>query len=860
METEINETLATTRITCDVSYGREILRPSKNITLKMAMPRRGFIKSLYVETNGHRRGAIIETIAEHLHFTRSKRAVPHTVKYDNNVLTLTFFAEYNKTFTVHVTFEEALQRRDSVYAHTIYMKMSFAVRSFSVRYLIHDARGIEFVRSANTEKAYIRSEGKVKKLNLGRTCIDTASRVDANTFRINCEYSQYSKKLRNFHHMFGLEYEVSRKKGGNFIVKDNFFVHALDLGNLSKSYPNKVIFVLDISPGMSRKLQRKVVAGMVAMLRKMNTGDLVDYVAAGKHISFLGEPEDLLDAHELKKQNKVRLFFIRRRSRAKANLTLALQTAMSKLYQTHGSKHNPVILLMSSGFPLENGADKPSEIVREISAFNKYYSPIFSMVLGRFNHFAFFERLSNENFGFATKIYDTDDLESQMVKAFEKISGPSVKNAMVTYPSDTVAVKTDSEFPSASQGSEVLICGELNRGITPFQYDIMYDEGDFYQMDIFTSNTGEFLSDTTADVLKKLWFHMTLRKLSTDDPRLRQWDKIQLKDHLLLLSGHKSLPMASLQELSSYPDQLERFHPISLTFGHDDSVAWPEISLGRPWYHREREPTNHRPFRKDYRKDRARGNQSRSENQRSGSTTSGQRSEKQNCSQSSSQQNFLSLLTLSIPQQHPWNHTVRAICMVPQHVACKQFITILKYRDGTEMFIVQNALGEKSSRKFNLLAVYVREEKSAADVLGQYHGGMERRSLQGQHGRTVHTAVFFDRDNKLKVSSQETLHTITETSEDEITISTPSLNITMQRVCKPKAIVIKIHISPGQFFDGTKLSGGLLVDFIKMEMGGLQKFNKRKARKRCKKDSVASSLFPIIAGDNGGTKFCERII
>ena len=84
----------------------------------MAMPRRAFIKSLYVEINDHRWTSLIEKI-EMPKLTRSKRAVPHTVKYDNNVLTLTFFAEHRKQSDFDVTFEEALQRRDSVYAHTI---------------------------------------------------------------------------------------------------------------------------------------------------------------------------------------------------------------------------------------------------------------------------------------------------------------------------------------------------------------------------------------------------------------------------------------------------------------------------------------------------------------------------------------------------------------------------------------------------------------------------------------------------------------------------------------------------------------------------------------------------------------------
>ena len=729
-----------------------------------------------------------------------------------------------------------------------YMKMSYAVRSFSVRYLIHDARGIEFVRSTNPNTAYIRSEGKVKKLKLGRTCIDTATRVDTNTFRIQCEYSA-DEKLRNFRHMFGLEYEVSRKKGGNFIVKDNILVHALDLGSLSMPSFKEVIFVLDISAGISRKLHRKVVAGMVSMLYKMVTGDLVDYLVIGETHSFYSEARGLQDVHDLQRLHTLPCILMGRMPGGKAIFTLALVAAIRKLRQAHRVRYNPFILLMSCGFPLENTRTTASEILTEVAKWNTDVFPIFSMVLGRFNHFAFFERLSNENFGFATKIYDTDDLESQMVKAFEKISRPSLRNVKIEYPRNAVPMSTNNIFPVVLQGTEILICGELRLGTTPFQYDIQYDNRESNRRETKTFSTGDFHSDTTADALKKLWTHVGAEELSGQYHRLNVSDRNQLKNHLAIKGRENSLLMASLNTLTLIRGQVERFDPESLTLTPDGSVATPEISLGPPGYHAA-------PLT-GLQRSRKRGQKHR------GSSGRGSRKQKarknRNCSQSSRQHIVLSLVTLSIPKQHPWNHTVRGICMVPQHVVCDLFTTIIKYKGGTEIFVVQNSIATKPLRIYNLKAVYVREENSAADALGQYHGGMKRRSLQGQHGSRIHTVISFDRDNKLEVSSQETLHTITETSEDEIIVSTPSLDITMRRVCRPRAIVIKIHVSPGQFFDGTKLSGGLLVNFIKMEQEELITFFKWKARKRCKKD-VASSLFPIIAGDNGGTRFCDRNI
>ena len=804
-----------------------------NVSVTFAMPRHVIIRRLVVKANNEDYDSLIHKIVDHPNQRRSKRAGPPIAKVDNNVLTLTLFVERRKRTHFRLTFQEALDRRNFQYTHMIYLNLNCMVRDFNLQYLIHDARGIRFLNPANTKRAYLHKEGRLTKQGFSKECIDSFERIDGNTFKIVC---LYGSKLRGPSHMFGLEYDVVHKENGNLILKDDHFMHSLELGNLSSSSCKEVMFALDLSPNLGDEVFEKVLTALDSILDRMHSGDRVGYTT-GEDLQAMNENSGLLGAHDSQLKIRLRAALMMGLQANRQNITDALKSAILKIRQTNSSRSCiPMIMLISGGSSL-GGRTDTLEILEQVGAENIQNFPIFSLVLGNFTHFTFFERLSNENYGFLTKIYDTDDLNLQITNAYKEISRAATTSVQIVYPRYTLKSKTvtGKTFPFVLNGTEALICGEFikrNYKTISFDFTAKYKNGrgeSAYSSTLLRAK--EFHEDSTAETLKMLRLHVMVKHLFAHYHRLRVGRREELEAVLTAIAVGEQLLIPSLTKLRLGGRTSKRFEGFS--FSHNDSVATAELTVGEPGdpkppADRNRDQSlgkNHRRSRKN-------------------------RKKRRNCKRTKPiHKVVLSVVTFTVPEQYRENQPIREICMVPRNWACSYYLNLVEYKNGTDVSLAQDN-GEKTSRRIvHPFALLVSESSQTSDPLGE-------------HRETTSDPTDFrlGGTDKWKILSQDSSHETTNTSRNEMTISTPSLKITLKRVCKKSVMSIAIHISPGRFFDVTKLSGGLLINYMNLGEELIQKFTKKRAKAKCKRTRLGNSLVAVIAGTNGSKQFCKKTV
>ena len=793
------------------------------------MPSAVMIRRLLVKTKDLQYELPIQNIGNQVNPQRPSRAGRHNAKLDDNVLTLSLSVERRKTTRFHLTFQEALERRNSMYTHTLYLNLTYNVRKFDLQYLIYDAREIAFLRPLNKKKADVYSEGKFTEQGFSRECLESFKRIDGYMFKMNCSND---RKLKNPAFMIGLEYDVMREQNGNnFIVKDNQFVHSLDLGNLSSSSCRDVVFILDVLDGMSQAVQQDILAAMISILDQMGSDDRVDYITTGESPQTLNKMATMFRALDDELRHGLQHFlfksFLRSQNAGRGNIEGAFRSAKIKFAQANSRFRScvPLIVLISCGSSLDERNDMVN-ILEEVGAENTENFPIFCLLLKRFNHFTFFERLSNENYGFVTKIYDTSEVKPQIIEAYEEIARKATINVTMLY-SPYIKTTTQPTFPFVLNGTEKLICGEFkhNRSTIWFQFHVKYKNGRGDRYDSRTLfDTGHFHQDTTTKTLKMLCLHVLVKEWLANYHRLTAEKRQELENILIDTIAQEQLLIPSLTQsrlVRATSQTLAGLH-----FSQDGSVATAELSIGASRDH----TTNTTPLQ---------------DPKQPASGKNRKQSWRRTCRRSKSIRHVvLSVIAMSIPRGHLASRSKRGVCMFPRKWACDFYVNLVEYTNGTDVFLAQDNRKKKTLKAAvhpNIL--YVRENRPGSNPSAGHH-----------------TIIFLGGESKWTLVSQEPSHEARKPSRNEITISTPTLKITLKRVCKRRVMLTSIHISPGRSFDVTKLTGGLLATFINMKKGKVQKFAVNRAKKVCKRNGLSSSLVAIMVGTNGSNKFCKRTL
>ena len=240
---------------------------------------------------------------------------------------------------------------------------------------------------------------------------------------------------------FILRYDILRPKGGNEIqIGAGRFIHFYkpeEFENMVKH----VIFVIDVSRSMSGRKLSQTSNAMVHILSELYEEDSFDI------LKFSDVVYEWLPSNRVNKDQRLIKNHLYEEAEDKmlalkpiggTNINDSILKAINK---ANGIKINPnynevkdiMIIFLTDG-EATTGVTDNEEIkknVREANQLNKF--PIFGLSFGNEADFDLIKDISNENAGFAKRIYESGTSFEQLENFYDEISDPKLRNAEFKY-------------------------------------------------------------------------------------------------------------------------------------------------------------------------------------------------------------------------------------------------------------------------------------------------------------------------------------------------------------------------------------------------------------------------------------------
>lgn len=144
-------------------------------------------------------------------------------------------------------------------------------------------------------------------------------------------------------------------------------------------------------------------------------------------------------------------------------LVLALKNTQSLLSRT---KRTPIIIFLTDGEPTV-GEVNTGVITENVKKANSDgLVSIFSLAFGTDADFSLQKKISNQNRGFARKIYEGSDTTLQLEGFFTEIASPLLNNVRFTY-EGLVTEVTETKIPNFFKGTEWCTVGRLPVPLPP---------------------------------------------------------------------------------------------------------------------------------------------------------------------------------------------------------------------------------------------------------------------------------------------------------------------------------------------------------------------------------------------------------
>ena len=193
------------------------------------------------------------------------------------------------------------------------------------------------------------------------------------------------------------------------------------------------------------------------------------------------------------------------------------------------------------------------------------------MTFGEGAEYEYLKSLSDQNFGFARKIYEGSDTALQVTSLYDEISAVSIKDMSITYQKSSVDGVlphcTETDFPMVFGGSEIVVCGHLREDTQTPGYQItgIQDAGDINIRAVIDSVNAMVISTEEETVLRAqgfLWHggkdvaYPTIQQLLLEEEKhVGDSDKVrQLEKKVLdmLLKYNFVTPLTSMMVTNLY--------------------------------------------------------------------------------------------------------------------------------------------------------------------------------------------------------------------------------------------------------------------------------------------------------------------
>ena len=566
MTTDIQETLASTTI--NASLKNEENR-QRRVSFRLAFPRKAFVSGFRVVVDAT--GTAKTTTGDKSKRDNSNGGLNDKRIYsmDANVFKISMTLEKQEYLNMTVSFEEALERQRHMYEHKVNLQIRYPVQRFSAEYSIKDSRPLKFVRTAALQTSHLQAEGQVKN---DFSEMLKPSRNESHEVRLSWAPA---KSFRRLSARFAVQYDVTRRTHVDVLDQGDYFMISVDPGQLPFLTAMDIIFVVDISACINSSFFHPLQSAVPEMISKMGNDDRYHIIRAGEEVSVFNATDELVQASNANATKKAREFLSDRQPVGSADIQAALIRAIKILkHQPETKEKRRQIIMFISCISSKKNRPYSQHMIKSVTSENTENFPIVSVAVEGFMHFTFLKKLSEENFGFVRKVFDTPDLKSQLLGVFFELSNHSLTMLRVVgyiYAEN----KTDAKSYLAVNGSEFILSGYLQEERKPL-YAIHLMSNSFEETNIVPP----IKPKASAGVLERLWAHTHLKQLLIRYGKLETGQERQkIEDSIKKLCQSYSLqsPVTSMV----MPNNLEKTHRTEVEDESNGASLDIQIERGR---------------------------------------------------------------------------------------------------------------------------------------------------------------------------------------------------------------------------------------------------------------------------------------
>merc|ERR1712062_853882 len=295
-----------------------------------------------------------------------------------------------------------------------------------------------------------------------------------------------------------VNYDVDRPDDGSDVqIAGGRFVHYFAPDNLP-TIPKHVTFVIDVSGSMSGDKLTQTKDAMTMILENMNDIDSLNILTFSDEVYYFeadGAAEDKLSwAIDKNGILEPMQYCLNMKTIGGTNINDAVLAALDTARQVKqreeiSSRTQQMIIFLTDG-QATTGETNNGQIKRNVQSANTDNIPIYGLAFGRGADFSLISQISEENHGFARRIYESGNSFEQLEDFYKEISDPKLKHVKFQYIANgnvtlepANLTKTDVEF--AFGKNEYAIVGDFGEEINEIEIVIQAEDNDNEDDDAF---------------------------------------------------------------------------------------------------------------------------------------------------------------------------------------------------------------------------------------------------------------------------------------------------------------------------------------------------------------------------------------
>jgi len=457
----------------------------------MYIPKEAFVSNFLMDIKGQTYVAKVETKEEAKEIYDSSSTSSGLVQSqadpefkDGKQITFSAKVDPQDKVVFKLDYEELLQRKNGQYHYELNIQPKYEViKDLEIKININESLPLKDV---SVQK--IKSRQEITSLAESLTNETVIFDPENEPSQAEISYTLPTEIQTRKDWKMVVNYDVDRPNDGSDIqIAGGRFVHYFAPDDLP-TLPKHVTFVIDVSGSMSGDKLKQTKDAMTMILENMNDIDSLNILKFSDEVyRFEGSDGKLSWAIDKNGIFEPMQYCLSMRTIASTNINDAMLEALNVARQVKqreeiNARTQQMIIFLTDG-EATTGVTYGPTIKSNVKEANTDKIPIYGLAFGEGADFGLISEISEENHGFARRIYESGNSFEQLEDFYKEISDPKLKNVKFQYLANgnvtlepANLTKTDVDF--AFGKNEYTIVGDFGEEINEIQIIVQADDED----------------------------------------------------------------------------------------------------------------------------------------------------------------------------------------------------------------------------------------------------------------------------------------------------------------------------------------------------------------------------------------------